>query len=214
MQDESIEAMSLSSVSILIDQETVPSEVENFLVDISGEVEKHRTKVPCGYRGFVPSDYRKLYSVLRLIDGNRLTCGMKFCEWGSGIGVATMVASMVGFEAHGIEIDPALVEAAENLSREHGFAVNIACGSFVPEGVDDLIDSAFAENDGSISMVTEAVDAYAELGVEIDEFDIVFCFPWPTDETLTAEIFDRCASTGSLLLTYDEMHGFSLRRKD
>ena len=214
MQDESIEAMSLSSVSILIDQETVPSEVENFLVDISGEVEKHRTKVPCGYRGFVPSDYRKLYSVLRLIDGNRLTCGMKFCEWGSGIGVATMVASMVGFEAHGIEIDPALVEAAENLSREHGLAVNIACGSFVPEGVDDLIDSAFAENDGSISMVTEAVDAYAELGVEIDEFDIVFCFPWPTDETLTAEIFDRCAATGAVLLTYGEMNGYTFRRKD
>jgi hypothetical protein len=63
-------------------------------------------------------------------------------------------------------------------------------------------------------MVTEAVDAYSELGLEIDEFDIVFCFPWPTDEALTAEIFDRCASTGSLLLTYDEISGFSLRRKD
>ena len=84
----------------------------------------------------------------------------------------------------------------------------------MPEGVDDLIDSAFAENDGSISMVTEAVDTYSELGLEIDEFDIVFCFPWPTDENLTAEIFDRCASTGALLLTYDEMNGFSLRRKD
>ena len=206
--------MSLTSVSILIDQETVPSAVENFLVDIFSEVERHRTKVPSGYRGFVPSDYRKLYSVLRLIDGNRLTCGMKFCEWGSGIGVATMVASLVGFESHGIEIDPALVEVAESLSDEHELPVNIACGSFVPEGVDDLIDSAFAENDGSISMVTEAIDAYAELGLEIDEFDIVFCFPWPTDETLTAEIFDRCAATGAVLLTYDEMNGYTLRRKD
>jgi hypothetical protein len=139
---------------------------------------------------------------------------MKFCEWGSGIGVATMIASMVGFEAHGIEIDPGLVDVAEGLIQEHGLAVNIVCGSFVPEGVDDLIDSAFAENDGSISMVTEAVDAYSELGLEIDEFDIVFCFPWLTDEALTAEIFDRSASTGSLLLTYDEMNGFSLRRKD
>ena len=99
--------MSLSSVSILIDQETIPIEVEKFLVDISIEVERHRTKVPAGYRGFVPSDYRKLYFVLRLIERKCLTCGMKFCEWGSGIGVATMVASMVGFEAHGIEIDPA-----------------------------------------------------------------------------------------------------------
>lgn len=206
--------MSLSSVSILLDQETIPGEVEKFLGDLSGEVEQHRTKVPAGYRGFVPSDYRRLYSVLRLIESKRLTCGMKFCEWGSGIGVATMVASMVGFEAHGIEIDPALVKVASRLSHQHGLAVNIACGSFVPEGVDDLIDSAFAENDGSISMVTEAVDTYSELGLEIDEFDIVFCFPWPTDENLTAEIFDRCASTGALLLTYDEMNGFSLRRKD
>ncbi len=206
--------MSLSNVSILLDQETIPGEVEKFLGDLSGEVERHRTKVPAGYRGFVPCNYRKLYSVLRLIERNRLTCGMKFCEWGSGIGIATMIASMVGFEAHGIEIDAGLVEVAEGLIQEHGLAVNIVCGSFVPEGVDDLIDSAFAENDGSISMVTEAVDAYSELGLEIDEFDIVFCFPWPTDETLTAEIFDRCASTGALLLTYDEMNGFSLRRKD
>ena len=205
--------MSLSNVSILHDQETIPGEVEKFLGDLSGEVERHRTKVPAGYRGFVPCNYRKLYSVLRLIERKRLTCGMKFCEWGSGIGVATMIASMVGFEAHGIEIDAGLVEVAEGLIQEHGLAVNIVCGSFVPEGVDDLIDSAFAENDGSISMVTEAVDAYAELGLEIDEFDIVFCFPWPTDETLTAEIFERCASTGALLLTYDEMNGFSLRRK-
>lgn len=206
--------MSLSNVSILLDQETIPGEVEKFLGDLSGEVERHRTKVPAGYRGFVPCNYRKLYSVLRLIERNRLTCGMKFCEWGSGIGIATMIASMVGFEAHGIEIDPALVKVAGRLSHQHGLAVNIACGSFIPEGVDDLIDLAFAENDGSISMVTEAVDAYSELGLEIDEFDIVFCFPWPTDETLTAEIFDRCASTGALLLTYDEMNGFSLRRKD
>ena len=58
------------------------------------------------------------------------------------------------------------------------------------------------------------MDSYAELGVEIDEFDIVFCFPWPTDETLTAEIFDRCAATGAVLLTYGEMNGYTLRRKD
>ncbi len=198
----------------MIDQETIPIEVEKFLVDISIEVERHRTKVPAGYRGFVPSDYRKLYFVLRLIERKCLTCGMKFCEWGSGIGVATMVASMVGFEAHGIEIDPALVEVAESLSDEHELPVKIACGSFVPEGVDDLIDSAFAENAGSISMVTEAVDAYAELGLQIDEFDIIFCFPWPTDGNLTAEIFDRCAATGAVLVTYDEIDGYTLRRKD
>jgi hypothetical protein len=83
--------MSLSSVSNLLDQEPIPREVDKFLSDISSEVERHRTKVPAGYRGFVPSNYRKLYSVLRLIERNRLTCGMKFCEWGSGIGVATMV---------------------------------------------------------------------------------------------------------------------------
>ncbi len=111
--------MSLSNVSILLDQETIPGEVEKFFGDISSEVERHRTKVPAGYRGFVPSDYRKLYSVLRLIERKRLTCGMKFCEWGSGIGVATMIASMVGFEAHGIEIDAGLVEVAEGLIQEH-----------------------------------------------------------------------------------------------
>ena len=60
--------MSLSSVSILLDQEAVPSEVDKFLGDISSEVERHRTKVPAGYRGFVPSNYRKLFSFVIFIE--------------------------------------------------------------------------------------------------------------------------------------------------
>ena len=87
-----------------------------------------------------------------------------------------MIASMVGFEDHGIEIDAWLVEVAEGLIQEPGLAVDVICVRFGPEG-GELNDSAFEENHGSISMVTESVNMYFELGLEIDEVDIVLCFP-------------------------------------
>ena len=34
---------------------------------------------------------------------------VSFLEWGSGTGVITIMADMLGFEAYGIEINPALV---------------------------------------------------------------------------------------------------------
>jgi hypothetical protein len=121
---------------------------------------------------------------------------------------------MSGFHANGIEIDEALVQAAEEIAEVFELDVDYALGSFLPEGADDLIDEAFGENDGSISMVTQPDIAYDQLGRGLEEFDVIFCFPWPTDEELTARIFDRFASSGAILLTYDETEGYSIRRKD
>ena len=112
-----------------------------------------------------------------------------------------------------------LDEVSEGKIREEELAVIVVCDRFVLVRLSDLIDFSFIENDYSVSIMTAAFDAYSEFGLKIDEFDIVFCDPWPTAEALTADIFDHCASTGFLLLTYDELtyeekNGFLLRRKD
>ena len=60
--------------------------------------------------------------------------GRRFLEWGSATGVITIMADLLGFDAYGIELDPALVEAGRKLaSRSHSNA-QFAVGSFVPMG--------------------------------------------------------------------------------
>ncbi len=205
--------MALKQIAFSPPELQLPGDVALYLEQMAPQVERYRSKTPGGFRGFVPSDYVGFYSALSHVVDQRLACGNAFCEWGSGLGVSTCLASMLGFEAAGIEIDGALVQAAEQFVADFELIADFAHGSFLPDGVDDLIDSAFAENNGEISMIIQSDDAYHQLGKDVDDFDIVFCFPWPTDEGVTAEIFERYASVGAILLTFDEAEGYRVRRK-
>jgi hypothetical protein len=43
--------------------------------------------------------------------------------------------------------------------------------------------------------------------------DVVFAYPWPDEESVTGELFDRYAGAGALLVTYHGGDDFRLRRK-
>jgi hypothetical protein len=191
----------------------LPIHVALYLRQMAPQVERYRSKTVGGFRGFVPSDYVAFYSALSHVVDQRLACGNAFCEWGSGLGVSTCLAGMLGFDAAGIEVDGRLVPAAVQLAEEYRCNAEFAHGSFLPAGVEDLIDSAFAENEGEISMVIDCEHAYDQLGKDLEDFDVVFCYPWPNDEGVTARVFDRCASVGAILLTFDEYEGYRARRK-
>jgi len=164
-------------------------------------------------RGFVPSDYVTICQALRTIEENNLACGTAFCEWGSGLGVVASIAAMLGFDSCGIEIDGELFAESQELARQFEIPVEFIHGSFVPYEAEELIDVAFQENEGELRLTTHPDDAYQQLGQEIADFDLIFAFPWPNDEALTARIFDRFGSDGALLLTYCEKDSVRLRRK-
>lgn len=205
--------MALIDIEFLPPSIQLPQQVASYLEKMAPQVERYRSKTPGGFRGFVPSDYVGFYSALSHVIDQRLACGNVFCEWGSGLGVSTCLASMLGFDAAGIEIDQRLVHAAERFVEDFELEAEFAHGSFLPQGIDDLIDQAFAENEGEISMIIDCDDAYDQLGRDLADFDVVFCFPWPTDEGVTAEIFERYASVGAILMTFDEGEGYRVRRK-
>ena len=91
--------------------------------------------------------------------------------------------------------------------------VEFVNGSFIPPGADRIIDEAYADCDGALSLEPHADSAYDELGLEVMDFDLVFAYPWPNDEELTAALFDRFAAGGALLLTYNDTGAVRLRRK-
>ncbi|MDG2383342.1 MAG: hypothetical protein P8N76_16855 [Pirellulaceae bacterium] len=191
----------------------IPPEITQFLNSVDDLVESHRVNTAKRFRGFVPSDYPDLYQCLKAIHASDLTCGNRFCEWGSGISVVTSLAAMIGFESYGIEYDTTLCDVAAQIHQGLQVPVNIVNGSFIPEGVDDLIDKAFSEQEGELALHTEPDSAYDEIGYEIEDFDLIFAYPWPNDVALIHNLFERRAAQGALLLIYYETDLIDLHRK-
>jgi len=74
---------------------------------------------------FVPSNYEVFWDKLDALPRGR------FCEYGSGWGIATGLAELLGFEALGIEIAPALVSASQKLLTEQGLRARIEQGDYL-----------------------------------------------------------------------------------
>jgi hypothetical protein len=133
---------------------------------------------------------------------------LRLLEWGSGFGVVTGLAAWLGFDAHGIEIDATLVRAAEQLLAAHRLRATFACGSFVPDDYD-----AGRHVDLETRTVLGHPAAYDELGRDLDDFDVVFAYPWPTEEALYCDLFHRRADHGAVLITYSRQEGVRAYRK-
>jgi hypothetical protein len=73
---------------------------------------------------FVPSDYEMFWRVLDALPRGR------FCEWGSGFGIATGLAEMLGYDTCGIELDTALAAASRALRAQFGLRAPIETGDY------------------------------------------------------------------------------------
>jgi len=160
--------------------------------------------------GFVPCDYPRVARALQTTVDNRLATGNTFCEWGSGLGIVTMLASLYGLDACGIEIESTLVTTARTLAARHQLRVSFVAGSYIPPTADALEVPA---GEDFFWMTTEADAAYETLDQDLADFAIVFAFPWPAEATIIAQLFERHARYGALLLTYHHNGDVRLRRK-
>lgn len=121
---------------------------ENFMTDVSSdssrddsEVALHTINLLADARqmmnavncfDFVPSDYETVWKVLSEIR-SRFPASSRpsFCEWGSGLGVVTGMAEILGFQASGIEIDATLAEQSRELLAKHDLSAAIMTGSYL-----------------------------------------------------------------------------------
>jgi len=159
--------------------------------------------------GFVPSDFVVVHSALRVIADGPVAPGNTFCEWGSGLGVVASLAAMLGFDAWGIEIDRDLVAASEALADEFDLPVSFVCGNFIPADSDVCTD----DTGETAWLAMGGANAYDEMALDPEDFDVVFAYPWPGEERVIEELFDRHAAVGAVLLTYHGLEGMRLRRK-
>jgi hypothetical protein len=143
---------------------------------------------------FVAADFAPVLRALLPLRAPRA----RFLEWGSAHGVITVLADLLGFEACGIELDPTLVRVARDLATRHASRARFAVGSFLPAGYEWRPRSG----DGRLGTIGEGTPGYAELGRPLEDFDIVFAFPWTGEEPLMRDLMRQHGGRRARLLLY------------
>ncbi len=194
MLDEGLERIELAPAAA----HGMPPAAEALLADACARTLRFRHD-NSAVRAFVASDPRLAYRVLAAVVAAGCAAGPRFCEWGSGIGTVTCIASLLGLDACGIEIEPALVAESRRLAAAHGLAPRLVAGSYRPEGtLQERVDPARVAD---------------SLGFSPVDFDIVYVFPWPAEHRLVNYLFRGFAPPGALLVALHGGTGYSVLRK-
>jgi len=194
MLDDGLERIDLAPAGT----EGMPAAADALLADACARTLRIQRAHP-KIRSFVASDPRLAYRLLASVVASGCAPGSRFCEWGSGIGSVTCIASLLGFDACGIEIEPALVAESRRLAEAHGLSPRLVEGSYRPEGaMQERLDPAMLS---------------AALGFSPADFDIVYVFPWPAEHRIVNYLFRTFAPPGALLLALHGGAGFSVLRK-
>jgi hypothetical protein len=157
------------------------------------------------YPRYLPSNPEKVFAAIATLKESGILRGDVFCEWGSGFGIATCMASLLGFKAYGIEIEDGLVKLSTELAQDLSIPAEYLCTSYLPEGYEecegiggkDLLPPQATTSGGAIIDTNPLYD-----GLDPGEVDLFFVYPWPGQEEFMMELFDEVASEDAILLIY------------
>ena len=162
------------------------------------EVRQHR------FHPFVPADHAVVLDTLVAHRGP----GLKFLEWGSALGINTILADMLGFDAYGIELDEQLVHQARELALSKGSRARFAAGSFLPTGY----RWGRRSGDGRLGTIGQGPSGYLQLGIPLDDFDVVFAYPWSGEEPILHDLMSEYGRADAVLLIYSGNDGVTAYR--
>ncbi len=150
------------------------------------------------FHPFVAADYEQ---VLQALLPHRAP-GRRFLEWGSATGVITIMADFLGFDAFGIELDEKLVATARGLATKFHSGARFVAGSFLPEGY----QFRPSDGDGRTGTIGTGPSGYLQLGRPLDDFDVVFTYPWGGEEAMMLDVM-RCHGRADSILLMNTVNG-------
>ena len=192
--------MAIEELAISFESKPLPAKASAYLAEANRRIDRlfesgRNKRIP----RFIPSDAIAIYNALDFITSEDFPLGRVYCEWGSGYGIGSCFAALLGYEAYGIEIEPWLVEQSAQLATKFDSSATFAEGSFVPpeyQGETKHLDSERIPP-------TDGACAFDEIGLELTDFDLIFAYPWPGEEEWLYELMRRHARPDAILLTYD-----------
>jgi SAM-dependent methyltransferase len=151
------------------------------------------------FHPFIASEYEVVLDALLAHRGP----GQRFLELGSASGVITIMADLLGYDACGIEIDESLVATARELARRFASGARFVEGSFFPAGY------VYRPRDGSGGAVPlgDGLSGYVQLGHALDDFDVVFGFPWGGEEAMMLDLMRCYGRADATLLLHGVEYG-------
>jgi len=141
---------------------------------------------------FVPADYENVLEALVALRAP----GLRFLEWGSATGVIAIMADLLGYDACGIELDEDLVHISRDIAARYHSEARFVTGSFLPAGYSWRSKGG----DGRLGTVGEGPSGYLLLDRPLDEFDLVYAFPWGGEEEMMHDLMHRHSRPGAGLL--------------
>lgn len=158
---------------------------------------------------YVECDFVLVAQALVHCQLENLVDGRLFLEWGCGFAVVTGVAAVLGFDAVGIEAEPFLCTEARHLLQSAGVEAEVWQGNFLPVGARKLA----LDTDPLVSLSHHLPPAYGDAGMGIDDFAIIFVYPWPGEEHFMRSVFAKYARSGALLVMFRGPFQMELYRK-
>ena len=198
--------MSLEQLNVISKPCEIPDEVTAMLAEAEQRCDAFfEAGLDRRYSRYLPSNPEKVFAAIATLKESGILRGDVFCEWGSGFGIATCMASLLGFKAYGIEIEDGLVKLSTELAQDLSIPAEYLCTSYLPEGYEecegiggkDLLPPQATTSGGAIIDTTPLYD-----GLDPGEVDLFFVYPWPGQEEFMMELFDEVASEDAILLIY------------
>ncbi len=198
--------MSLEQLNVISRPCEIPNEVTAMLAEAEQRCDAFfEAGLDRRYPRYLPSNPEKVFAAIATLKESGILRGDVFCEWGSGFGIATCMASLLGFKAYGIEVEDGLVKLSTELAQDLSIPAEYLCTSYLPEGYEecegiggkDLLPPQATTSGGAIIDTTPLYD-----GLDPGEVDLFFVYPWPGQEEFMMELFDEVASEDAILLIY------------
>jgi hypothetical protein len=139
------------------------------------------------FHPFVPADYALVLDTLLGIQNSgrlpRRQGRPSFLELGSATG--------------------SLVATARRLAARYESQARFAAGSFLPAGYRWKPDSG----DARMGTIGSGPSAYMELGRALDDFDVVYAYPWDGEAPIMLDLMRRYGNPNAQLLLMDTVAG-------
>jgi len=157
---------------------------------------------------FVASDYEMAYRAIRWVVDERLMMGNRMVEWGCGFAVVAAIGSQLGLDVFGIEAESILLRQARQTITDFDAPVDLIHGNFLPDGAESL-----SHHPGFPSLGHNVRSAYEIMGLDLDDFSLVFGYPWPGEEVFHQAVFQKYGAPGGLLMLFCGPNDLRLWRK-